>query len=363
MIWYYLSETLLYLCFSLLMGTFLIQLVPARLKPEVTVPKRILQLAILGVIFFSLAPIIRLVLFLYEDIGLALTIQNVVSGFEVGKAWTVTILVSFFFYLYVSLVPVLKKKIFAGIGLLFTLVLLLALGWSSHAASLTEGSGFVFHSLHFLAVIIWVGLLLIVGWFSKNQENWIRFLNWFTPVAITCFVIIVGSGIFIMTLVIDLNEYRNAWTVPYGQALLVKHLTIVPVLFFAFINGFWIKRKMQKQNGINPLPYFRAESLFLLFTFAATAVLGQQEPPHSIEITLKSIGPSPIFDFFYAGNIDPAGSLAFNSNFISASFFGLTIVLIGLLLYSFYKKTPVSVPFFMGLLTILALYMGFMTSL
>ena len=90
MIWIYISESLLYLCFSLLMGAFIIQLIPERLKPEIRIPKRLIQLAVLGIVFFSAAPVIRVILFLYEDIGLMLTMQNVLGGFEVGKAWTVT---------------------------------------------------------------------------------------------------------------------------------------------------------------------------------------------------------------------------------------------------------------------------------
>ena len=73
---------------------------------------------------------------------LALTVQNVLGGFEVGKAWNVTVILAMFFYLFVSLFPVLKSKVLAGISLAFTLILLLALGWASHAASVTEWSGF-----------------------------------------------------------------------------------------------------------------------------------------------------------------------------------------------------------------------------
>ena len=109
-----------------------------------------------------------------------------------------------------------------------------------------------------------------------------------------------------MTLVIDVNEYGDAWMLSYGQALLVKHLTIIPVLFFAFINGFWIKRKLKRQEQINPIPWLKFESILLFFTFVSTAVLGQQEPPHSIETTLGGSGPSAIFDYFYSGIIDPS---------------------------------------------------------
>ncbi|MFC5591479.1 copper resistance D family protein [Sporosarcina soli] len=362
MIWIYISESLLYLCFSLLMGAFIIQFIPERLKPEISISKRLLQLAVLGVVIFSVAPVIRIILFLYEDIGLMLTMQNVLTGFEVGKAWNITVILAIFFYLFVSLFPVLKSKVLSGISLAFTFVLLLALGWASHGASLTVWSGFVFHSLHFLAVTVWIGILLIVGWCSKNQENWLAYLKWFTPLAIACFLTIVGTGFFLMTLVIDVNEYGDVWMLSYGQALLVKHLTIIPVLFFAFINGFWMKRKLKRQEQINPIPWLKFESVLLFFTFDSTGVLGQQEPPHSIEITLAGSGPSAIFDYFYTGIIEPSMRLQFGYNTLNILFFIVAIIFLWLIVYSFRKKTPAIVPFFMGMFSVLSLYFGLMAS-
>ncbi|WP_432359761.1 copper resistance D family protein [Sporosarcina sp. UB5] len=363
MIWIYISESLLYLCFSLLMGAFIIQFIPVRLKPTIHIPKRLIQLSVLGIVLFSVAPVIRVILFLYEDIGLITTMESVLGGFEVGKAWNLTVILAIFFYLFVSLFPVLKSKVLSGIALAFTLVLLLALGWASHAASLTEWSGFVFHSLHFLAVTVWIGILLIVGWCSKDRVNWLSYLKWFTPLAIVCFLTIAGTGLFLMTLVIDVNEYADAWTVPFGQVLLMKHLTIIPVLFFAFINGFWIRRKLRRQEQINPIPWLKLESILLFFTFVSTGVLGQQEPPHSIEITLAGSGPSAIFDYFYSGVIDPSMSLQFGLNTINILFFIVAIIFMWLIMYSFRKKTTEVVPFFMGMFCVLSLYFGIMASI
>lgn len=362
MIWIYLSESLLYLCFSLLMGIFIIQFIPERSKPEIFIPKRLIQLAVLGIVFFSLAPVIRIILFLYEDIGLIMTMQNVLGGFEVGKAWNFTVIISIFFYLFVSLFTVLKSKVLSGISLAFTLTLLLALGWASHAASFTNWSGFVFHTLHFLAVTVWIGLLLIVGWFAKNQENWLSYLKWFTPLAISCFLLISGTGLFLMTLVIDVNEYTDAWMVPYGQALLVKHLTVIPVLFFAFINGFWIRRKLTRHEKVDPLPWLKFESILLFFTFVSTGILGQQEPPHSITITLGGNGPSKIFDYFYSDVIDPSMHLQFGFNTINILFFVVGVIFLWLIAYSFKKETPSIVPFFMGMFSVLSIYFGLMSS-
>jgi putative copper resistance protein D len=345
------------------MGSFILQFIPERLKPEIIIPKRLIQLSVLGIILFSVAPVIRIILFLYEDIGLVLTMQNVLSGFEVGKAWNFTVILALFFYLFVSLFPVLKSKVLAGISLTFTLILLSALGWGSHAASLTEWSGFFVHSLHFLAVTIWVGTLLVVGWYSKNQENWLSYLKWFTPLAIGCFLTIMGTGLFLMTLVIDVNEYGDTWMLSYGQALLVKHLTIIPILFFAFINGFWIRRKLKRQEQINPLPWLKFESILLFFTLVSTAVLGQQEPPHSIEMTLGGSGPSAVFDYFYSVNIAPSMHVQFGLNTINILYFIVAIIFMWLIFYSFQKKAPAVVSFFMGMFCTLSLYLGLVASI
>lgn len=363
MIWIYLSESLLYLCFSIMMGVFIIQFIPERFKPDIQVSKRVVQLAILGVVLFSVAPVIRIILFLYEDIGLIMTIQNVLGGFEVGKAWNFTVILSIFFYLFVSIFPVLKKRLLSAISLVFTLALIVALGWASHSASLTVYSGFIFHTLHFLAVTVWIGILLTVGWFSKNQNNWLRFLQWYTPVAASCFLIIAGSGIYMMTLVIDVNEYMDAWMVSYGQALLMKHLSIIPVLFFAFMNGFWMKRKLRRQEPINPLPWLKLESVLLFITFVLTGILGQQEPPHSIKITLSGNGPSPIFDYFYSGIIEPAMHLEFGYSTISILFLTAAVWFLSMIVYCFRKGTSAAATFLMGLFCAISIYFGLMSSI
>ena len=363
MLWIYLTEALLYLCFSLLMGALLIHLVPINRRPDIRISRRLLQISILGIVFLSAAPVIRLILFLYEDVGLWLTIQNIIGEFEVGRAWSVTVFTALFFYLFVSTVSIFRRKLYIGISLVFTMTLILALGWASHSASLTDWSGFAVHTLHFTAVTVWAGILLIVSWFSTNQQNWQAFLSWFTPVALSCLAIVIGSGLYIMTLAVDLAEYQNAWMIPYGQAILWKHLLVIPVLIFAAINGIWIRRKLQRNDKINPLPWAKAESIMLVLVFAATAVLGQQEPPHSIESYIRGSGASPLFSYFYNGEVDPAMNLAFGFNFLSLSFFAVAAFFVFLVIYGLKRSVPVSVAFAMSLLGALSLYLALMSGI
>ncbi len=362
MLWIYFSETLLYLCFSLLMGSFIIALIPINNKPSISVSKRWLQFSILGIVVLSLFPIIRLVLFLYEDIGLSLTMQNVIAGFEVGRAWTFTLFLAFIFYLYVSIFLVFTNKKHILVSILFTLGLILSLGWASHSASLTEWSGFIAHTLHFLAVTIWVGILIVVSWFSVNHRNWTMFLKWFTPIAILCLLVIAGTGLFLMTLVQDFNEYANSWLLPYGQALLIKHIIIIPIIIFAFINGIWMRKRIGLDPKINPLPWVKAESALLLLVFTATAVLGQQEPPHSIESTVSGGGLPSIFRALHNGVITKPIDASLDINLIGSLFFILTIVFLILTVAVFVKKAPSVVAFIMSVLCIVSLYLGLMNS-
>lgn len=362
MIWLYIAEMLLYLCFSLLIGSLLIHLVPANKKPDLVINKRVLQISILGIAFLSTAPVIRLVVFLYEDIGLLLTVQNVVGEFEVGQAWSVTVLTSLFFYFFVSVTPVFKSKVLIVVSLVFTFLLLLAFGLGSHAASLTDGSGFIFHTLHFTAATVWIGILLIVSWFSVSSKNWLPFIKWFTPLAIICLIIISASGLYIMTLALNLKDYTDAWQMPYGQAILVKHLLILPVLLFAFINGVFIRAKLSRGKKVNPLPWARAESVVLLLVLSATAVLGQQEPPHSIESFIRMNGASNLFAYFHTGSMDTAMHLQFEWSILGVLFLFLGTAFGSLVIYSFKQKIPVYLTLVMGLFCVLSFYVGLMLS-
>ncbi|MEC2074408.1 copper resistance D family protein [Alkalihalophilus marmarensis] len=363
MFFYYISEVSLYLCFSLLMGTFIFSLVPSHKKPTVFVRKRWLQLALLGIVFFSAIPALRVVLFLNEGVGLSLTLNNVLTNFEVGKAWSFILILSIFYYFYLSVFPVQQKVSYSILALVFLFILILAIGWSSHAASLTEWTGFVSHTVHLTAVSIWIGVLFIISWFSTSTKNWRAFLSWFSPLAFICFAFTILSGLILMDFVVDIRDYANAWMLDYGQALLFKHLLIIPLLIFACINGVWINRKLKKDETFNPKPWTKAESLVLLFIFSATAVLGQQAPPHDIPSTLRADGVSDLFQYFYGGQVEMYNKVQFSFTSTSLVLFVLSFFFLLLLLYTFVKKAPAIFSFLMSLFFVLSAYLGLMTSI
>ena len=66
-------------------------------------------------------------------------------------------------------------------------------------------------------------------------------------VAIACLLLTVATGLVLMTLIIDLKEYSDAWMIPYGQSLLIKHLLIIPLLGYAFINSILVRKRLKKR--------------------------------------------------------------------------------------------------------------------
>ena len=228
----------------------------------------------------------QLILYLSPDIGFAQTLQSVLFTFEVGKAWIFTYILSTLLFIFVIWFDYRKRALYAYIGIIFTFILILALGWASHASSYDRVWGFFNHTAHLTAVSVWVGILFVVSWFSKDHTNWLNFLKWFTPVAFVCFVSTIITGLFLMAVVVEFEDYSNSWMLPYGQALLIKHLLIIPLLVYAMINSLFIKKKLKNDIHFNPRSWARTESIIILLIFSATAALGQQSPPHETTVTM-----------------------------------------------------------------------------
>jgi copper resistance protein D len=267
------AEFFNYVFFSLLVGHVILQYIPDLKKPKVQIPRRLLLVMPLGIILFSFGPALYVINYFASDFGFSQTTYLVLTQFNVGKGWIFTAVVSVL--LWVTL-------FFRGprhLQAFWLLSLIGSVGYASHVASLSFWSGFVLHTVHFLVVCVWVGILLQVAWFSKESNNWGQFLRWFSPLAIACIVIIFISGILIMFKVVEPNEYLNSWAIPYGQMLLLKHISIIPVIVFAIINGI-LAKKATANRSFKPLSWVRAESIVLFVVFFFTSKLGTMSPPH-----------------------------------------------------------------------------------
>ncbi len=355
------SQALLYLCFALLIGSFLLTLVPPTYRPTIDVSRGILMTATAGIAFFSFMPVLLLILYIHEGFGLFQSVQSVLFTFEVGKAWLFTFVISNALFIFLIWFDYRKKIYYAYIGLALTFILMLAVGWSSHASSYEQIRGLINHTVHLTAVSVWAGILLVTGWFSKNYENWMKFLKWFTPVAFVCLIAVISTGLMLMNVSVKLPEYPSSWMLSYGQSLLLKHILLLPLLVYALINSQLVRRRIRNDLQFNPIPWTKWESAVILFIFMATAVLGEQSPPHEAILTQETV--SSLFMLFYQGVFQPGMTVQFVMNAVSISFFVLAFLFFGLMVLSFIKKASALVSFLLSVLGVMCVYLGMMFSL
>lgn len=345
-----------YFLFSILVGHVVLQFVPEANKPQINIPKPFLLLSTLGILIFSIGPLIEPILYFKEGFGLSMAVSSVLFDFQVGKAWLFTGFMAAFLWLAIIL------RISKYVQALLLILMIGAVGYAGHVASLSFWAGFISHSLHFLMVTIWVGVLLHLAWFTKELPNWSRVLRWFTPMALACFIVTILSGFILMYYVVDIKSYAKAWVLPYGQMLLIKHISIIPVLIFAFINGILVRKSIALSN-FNPRPWLRGESIFLFVIFYVTGVLGTLAPPHSdVDFTVNFEGPSKWVEWLLNKKILTTEQTHFLPSIQSGLLILLSIIFLLMILVSFKRIRPMlSVVF--GICFIVVLYLGLMFSL
>lgn len=326
------------------MGSFILLLVPASYRPGFHVPNKLLLLCSLSIPIFTFLPVLNITLYIAPRLGLVESFKIVLTTYTLGTAWIMTLIVS----LLLVFVLTLKKitgKLTAALSLLLICTLLLTIAWSSHAGALDPVIGTTSDFLHLFSVSIWVGILLVLGWFSTNTDNWLAFLKWFSLVAISCLSITALSGLFLMDVLVD--GYIAAWPVSYGQGLLIKHLFLLPLVFFILANAFLVKFKFSRDTYFNPLRWIRIEGLTLLTIFIITAIFTQQAPPHGHFLTNDTV--SPLFRLFNDSLIDSSSQIGFVVNSTSVILFFGSIVSIVLTIVSiFIKKVPAWLSFVLG---------------
>jgi putative copper resistance protein D len=358
----YISEGLLYICFAILTGTLLLRLVPEDRRPSLQVPNGLLLACAIAIPILSYVPIHKLALVFAKDFDMTYgsILKSILLDINTGKAWVWTAIGS------VGLAFLLGLKAFRGdkhmpkVALFVTFLLIVWLGYAGHASSLYGFRGLVTHSVHFLAVSVWIGILFVVSWFSTDNANWHAFLRWFSPVAIICVLVTLLAGIVLMSFTTP--EYVNAWMLPYGQMLLIKHLLIVPLLLFAYTNGFGYNKIAKSDAGFNPRRWLKAESIIAMLVLAATGILGQQTPPHKVKETLQTVSPSPLFTSIYKGSFSPDIALKFTLHFESILMLAAAVLMAGGLVWM-YRTNKLIPAFLMGILTAVFGYFGLMFSI
>ncbi|MCW1048937.1 copper resistance D family protein (plasmid) [Priestia megaterium] len=350
-----LTELITYILFSILIGHVALQFVSPEKKPSIYISRRFLLSCVLGIILFTFGPLLQVVAYFGGSVGVAQTLFSVLFTFEIGKAWIAIVWCSILLWLAIYL----ESSKYIQAVLLFLMVL--SIGYASHVASLSFWTGFTSHTVHFLAVTLWAGILIQVSWFSKDSTNWDRFLRWFTPFAVSCMIVILISGVIVMLFVIDFKDYVNAWVLPYGQMLLFKHISIIPLLVFAFINGILVRR-MRKTPTFDPRLWVKAESICLVIIFFFTGVLGTLSPPHDIDQTVKSEGAVNWVTNLLGSSIKIPVNLEIigSSQGIVSFIFGVLFLI--MIVLSFYKKKTPVLAVFLVISFIISTYLGLMTS-
>jgi putative copper export protein len=356
------SETLLYFFFSILIGYFILQTRPADRRPVIAVPPGLLYLSVIALPVLSFFPVLRIVLFLSEQSGFWQTLDSVLWTFKVGQAWLITAVLSLVVLMFTFIGVKQKRSELFYITLICMWFLVLTVGWSSHASSLSFWKGFISYTFHFLAVIVWAGILLNVGFFTKQASNWSVFLKWFTPLAAGCLIVLFISGFIVMDTIVPYGQYANIWVLSYGQTLLLKHLFLLPILLFAVINGILIRKTVKESDTFSPLPWLKAEGVLLLIVFALTGLLGQQSPPYDLETALKTEGASPLFEEIYQGVIKPTMTVDLGVNMWSLSFGAVAVLFAILAIAAFLRKAPAAAAFMFSLLLVVACYVSLMYS-
>ncbi|MEK4800058.1 MULTISPECIES: copper resistance D family protein [Oceanobacillus] len=352
------SQVLLYVCFSVLLGSFLLLLVPSNNRPEVIIRKRMLFISAITLPIFAFIPVLDIIVLIAPRLGLFESIKIVLTTYSVGNAWNFTLFGSAILVFLIVVARSNEKRIFAFLGMILTVGLILTIAWSSHAGSINPTTGIISHFVHLTAVSLWVGILFVVGWCAINYNNWIEFLSWFSQVAFGCLVATGLSGLLLTDVLVE--GYTDAWMVSYGQGLLIKHLFLLPLVFYAFINGFIVKYKLSNDATFNPIPWVRVESLILFVIFMITAVFSQQSPPHGNYLTSDVV--SPIFRLFQNGIIDSSSTIGLDINLNTVLLLILSILFTGLMVLSFYKKASLIVSFLFSCLFVMSIYSMLMTA-
>ncbi|MEK3981722.1 CopD family protein [Psychrobacillus sp. FSL K6-2836] len=357
------SEALLYVCFALLMGSYILALFPNDLIPIIIVPRKVKLVAVIGIAIFSFVPLISLIMYLYEDYGLVDSLQSILLTFEVGKSWLFMFIVTLFLGLYILFFEHRRSNFYSIMGILLVLVLIMSVSWSSHASSIQSIKGLITHFTHFTSVVIWVGILFVITWFSQNTNNWLSFLKWFHITALYCFGIIMITGFSLMSFSTPLAAYTDTWMVSYGQSLLIKHLLIIPLIAYAFINGILMKKRLLKNDNFDARPWTKVEFFVLLLIFAATGAMSQQSPPHNLYETINSEGFSSLFLLFHDGIVSSgiAAELVFNTD--GLLLLCISAVFLVMSLFSFVKRMPAIFSFIMSLFVVITAYLGLLFSI
>ncbi|WP_167449424.1 copper resistance D family protein [Halobacillus trueperi] len=343
----------LYACLSILIGAGLLSFSDEKLAQR----RKTWALIALTVPVLAAFPIIELAVMLqeYREGSFLSSLFHVLTQLKGGQAWLLLLSLAI---LHVILLNTMKQpKVAYSFSLLLIAGMILTQSVTGHSASTASFQGALFHTVHFIGVGIWSGILLVVSFFSDHEHQWESFVRWFTKVAIGCIVWITLTGVAMSLLLSE--SIVGSWMLSYGQALLVKHLLFIVLLLFAFVNGFLMKRLVAEDAGFSPRRWWKAESLLIVFIYTITGYMTEQETPHNIKQTLEQQDPSVLFRIFTT--VEGFGPLTLAPNLISISSLALGFIFL-LFTGVMIKRNSLAGTFFVSAMVLWCLYLGLMSS-
>ena len=346
------SQFILYISLSLLMGTFLLSCVPVPFRPSFHIPVKWLYGSAIMIPFAAFIPNVLLLSILAPQFGVFHSIWTILSKYKVGHAWIAIVVFAILLLLLIAAFEKKASKLAAVASIVMIIAICLAIGFVSHASSMSGMAGVTFDFIHLISVSIWLGILLLISFFSSDAANWEAFLKWFSPTALVAFTAIALSGVLMVEEIVP--AYVTGWASTYGQWLFIKHVLLLPLTFIILGNALLVKLKINKPL-FEPRTWVKLETYLLLGILAVTAIFSEQQPPMSV---VKSDNLSAVFELFYPSTVEAGMQAYFQMTGIGLSFFLLTAAFIGILVVCYFKQAKtIAVSIIIAIA--LCLYMGF----
>lgn len=305
------SQILLYISLSLLMGIMLSKSIFATRMPKYNIPKSVIYIVLAGIVCFSFIPALAIILNMSATMNLSAAVTTVLFEFNVGLAWmfmllVIVVLVFFFKYnLY-------EDKKAARFGLFFIVILAVVQSFAGHAFEQAGVWGMTIHTLHLLAVMVWSGLLLILGMFTVGKVDWKSVLSWFTPLALISIIVLGTTGFLIADIVSAdpggngrniIQRLADSWMIDYGQALLFKQLLLGAIIGFGIINGIVFRNRLKHDPTLQIQQWLRMEAILILLVMAITGFMSEQAIPTQIDTIINQEGASVLYQSLVEGDV------------------------------------------------------------
>lgn len=349
------SQFLLYASLASLMGTFILQVVPEKFRPQFSISNKWLIICAAMIPFAAFVPNIQLITIILPQFGFVDGLSTILLKYKVGHSWLAIVALTLVLVIMIRIMETNDKKILPIISSIVLTAIMAAMAYISHASSMIDMTGAVYDFIHLFSVSIWLGILIIISFFSTSKDNWEEFLKWFSPTALVCFTAVALSGVLMTEAIVP--SYVTGWASVYGQGLFIKHILLLPLTFIILGNALLIKLKMQKPL-FDPRTWVKIEVGLLIGILFFTAVFSEQQPPM---FAVEAQDISAFFQLFYNGTLEAGMTAYFQITGMGIIFFLLTAVFIGLLVVSYIKETPIVVSISMAFAMALCFYMGFIS--